>query len=130
MIGEDSPQGAVICIDAVSGAAIWRKASADELGVDIRRKTFPGIMSIKVDARDNTYAVALRSIRHPSGKMDYSARVYRFDPRGKVTLVPHEHNIDVWVSWCAVTLDGGTIAFATSDYTPGSERRFPDNIYA
>ena len=130
LVGENSQQGAVICIDAVSGAEIWRKASADELGVDIRRKTFPGIMSIKVDARDNIYAVALRSIRHPSGKTDYSARVYRFDPRGKVTLVPREHNIDVWVSWCAVTLDGGTVAFATSDYTPGPERRFQDNIFA
>ena len=130
LVGENSQQGAVICIDAVSGAEIWRKASADELGVDIRRKTFPGIMSIKVDARDNIYAVALRSIRHPSGKTDYSARVYRFDPRGKVTLVPREHNIDVWVSWCAVTLDGDTVAFATSDYTPGPERRFQDNIFA
>ena len=129
-VGENSQQGAVICIDAVTGAEIWRKASADELGVDIRRKTFPGIMSIRVDDQDNAYAVALRSIRHPSGKTDYSARVYRLDPQGKVALFPREQNIDVWVSWCALTPDGGTVAFATSDYTPGPERRFQDNIYA
>jgi outer membrane protein assembly factor BamB len=130
LVGENSQQGAVICIDARNGAEIWRKASADELGVDIRRKTFPGIMSIKVDAQDNVYAVALRSIRYPSGKTDYSARVYRFAPHGTVTLFPREQNIDVWVSWCGVTPDGDTVAFATSDYTPGPERRFHDNIYA
>ena len=130
LVGENSQQGAVICIDALSGAEIWRKASADELGVDIRQKTFPGIMSIKVDAQDNAYAVALRSIRFPSGRTDYFARVYRFDSQGRVTMFPREHNIDVWVSWCGVTPDGNTVAFATSDYTPGPERRFQDNFYA
>jgi len=130
LVGENSQQGAVICIDVATGAERWRKASVDELGVDIRQKTFPGIMSIKIDAQDNAYAVALRSIRHPSGKTDYFARIYRFDTQGTVELFPRDQNIDVWVSWCAVTPDGGTVAFATSDYTPGPERRFQDNIYA
>jgi len=62
LVGENSQQGAVICIDVATGAERWRKASVDELGVDIRQKTFPGIMSIKIDAQDNAYAVALRSI--------------------------------------------------------------------
>lgn len=130
LVGENSQQGAVICIDAATGAERWRKASVDELGVDIRQKTYPGIMSIKIDAQDNAYAVALRSIRFPSGKTDYFARIYRFDPQGTVTLFPRDQNIDVWVSWCGVTPDGGTVAFATSDYTPGPERRFQDNFYA
>ncbi len=129
-VGENSQQGAVTCLDAASGSERWRKASVDELGVDIRQKTFPGIMSISVDGVGNAYAVALRSIRFPNGKTEYFARIYRFDAQGTITLVPRDHNIDVWVSWCDVNEAGTALFFATSDYTPGPERRFQDNIYA
>lgn len=129
-VGENSQQGAFICIDAATGAERWRKASASELGVDIRQKTFPGIMSIAVDGVGNAYAVALRSVRFPNGKTEYSARLYKFDEQGKMTLFPRDRNIDVWVSWCDVDEAGRTLVFGTADYTPVPGRRFPENIYA
>ena len=130
LVGENSQQGSILCLETASGIERWRKSSVDELGVDIRQRTFPGIMSINVDARGNSYAVALRSIRFPHGKTQYSARVYKFDPQGIMTLFPHDHNIDVWVSWCDVDESGSTLVFGTSDYTPQPGRRFMDNIYA
>lgn len=129
-VGENSQQGAVICIDAATGSERWRKASVDELGVDIRQKTFPGIMSITVDGVGNAYAVALRSIRFPNGKTEYFARIYKFDDQGVMTLFPRDQNLDVWVSWCDVDKSGTNLVFATSDYTPGPERKYKDNIYA
>ena len=128
-VGENSQQGSVICIDAATGSERWRKASVDELGVDIRQKTFPGIMSITVDGVGNAYAVALRSIRFASGKTEYFARVYKFDAQGAVTQFPREHNLDVWVSWCDVDEAGTILAIGTSDYTPGPERKYKDNLY-
>jgi outer membrane protein assembly factor BamB len=129
-VGENSQQGAVICIDTATGSELWRKASADELSVDIRQKTFPGIMSITVDGVGNAYAVALRSIRFPGGKTEYFARIYKFDAQGIVMQFPRDHNLDVWVSWCDVDEAGTTLAFGTSDYTPGPERKYKDNVYA
>lgn len=130
IVGENSQQGAIICLETATGTERWRKASVEELGVDIRQRTYPGIMSIHADGAGNVYAVALRSIRRPSGKTYYFARVYKFDSHGAMTLFPRDHNIDVWVSWCDVDEAGDTVAFATSDYTPGPERKFQDNIYA
>ena len=128
-VGENSQQGAVICIDATTGSELWRKSSVDELGVDIRQKTFPGIMSITVDGVGNAYAVALRSIRFSSGKTEYFARIYKFDDKGVVMQFPRDHNLDVWVSWCDVDEAGTTLTFGTSDYTPGPERKYKDNVY-
>ena len=129
LIGENSQQGAVFCLDANSGSEKWRRNSVEELGVDIRQKTFPGIMSISLDDAGNAYAVALRSIRFPNGQTDYFARIYRFDAQGQVELFPRDHNLDVWVSWCDIDPVGNNLVFSTSDYTPGPDRKYKDNIY-
>lgn len=129
LIGENSQQGAVVCVDAGTGNEKWRRNSVDELGVDIRQKTFPGIMSIAMDDSGNAYAVALRSLRFPSGKTDYFSRIYRFDAQGRVALFPRDHNLDVWVSWCGIDPTGNWLTFGTSDYTPGPYRKYKDNIY-
>ncbi len=129
-IGENSQQGAVICVDAASGAERWRRASAEELGVDIRQKTFPGIMYMTDDAKGNLYAVALRSVRQAGGQTEYFSRIYRFDPQGNVELLPRDQNMDVWVSCISVDEAGRELVFATSDYAPGRARRYAHNIYA
>ena len=129
LIGENSQQGAVICVDAMTGGEKWRRNSVEELGVDLRQKTFPGIMSIAMDNDGNAYAVGLRSIRFPNGQTDYFARIYRFDATGRVELFPRDHNLDVWVSWSDIDPTGALLVFGTSDYTPGPYRRYQDNIY-
>ncbi len=129
LIGENSQQGAVFCLDANTGSEKWRRSSVEELGVDIRQKTFPGIMSISLDEAGNAYAVALRSVRFPNGQTDYFARIYKFDAQGQVELFPRDHNLDVWVSWCDVDPAGNNLVFGTSDYTPGPYRQYKDNIY-
>jgi hypothetical protein len=116
-------------VDAATGGEKWRRHSVDELGVDLRQKTFPGIMSIAMDGSGNSYAVALRSIRFPNGQTDYFARIYKFDADGRVELFPRDHNLDVWVSWCDIDPSGNLLVFATSDYTPGPYRRYQNNIY-
>ena len=129
LIGETSQQGAIICVDAATGGEKWRRQSVDELGVDLRQKTFPGIMSIAMDDSGNAYAVALRSLRFPNGQTDYFARIYKIDTAGKVELFPRDHNLDVWVSWCDIDSTGKLLVFGTSDYTPGPYRRYQNNIY-
>ena len=129
-VGENSQQGAIICVDAASGAERWRRASAEELGVDIRQKTFPGIMSMTSDAAGNLYAVALRSIRYAGGRTEYFSRIYRIDPQGQVELLPREHNMDLWVSGASVDEAGKILIFGTSDYAPGPKRRYRHNMYA
>lgn len=128
-LGENSQQGSFIAVDTQTGAELWRKNSSEELGMDIRQRTFPGIMSIVVDEQGNAFAAALRSIRYPSGKTEYFARVYRVDPSGVVQKIPRDHNLDVWVSWCDVDPAGEMLVFGTSDYTPGPQRQYQDNIY-
>jgi hypothetical protein len=129
VIGENSQQGAVFCLDANTGTEKWRRNSVEELGVDIRQKTFPGIMSVTMDDAGNAYAVALRSIRSPNGQTEYFARIYKINNEGGVELFPRNHNLDVWVSWCDIDPSGNHMVFSTSDYTPGPDRKYKENIY-
>ncbi|BBB91886.1 MAG TPA: PQQ-binding-like beta-propeller repeat protein [Methylomusa anaerophila] len=129
-IGETSPQGALICVDVASGAELWHRDSAGELGVDIRQKTLPGTVFVAGDAQGNVYAVGQRYIRQPDGSNQYYSRIYKLDKSGGLTaMFPPDHNIDTWVSWIGVDDGGKRIAFGTANYDTSRVYRYRDNIY-
>lgn len=130
LIGESSPDGLLVCLDRSDGRELWRYSSAGELGVDIKNKTFPGIVAIRTDDAGRIYAVGQRYIRYPDGRYDYRGRLYKFDPSGeRLGLFPDDHNLDAWVSWLSVDAKGEKLVFGTANWDMGGVSRYADSLY-
>ena len=130
LVGETSQQGALILFDARDGRELWRHASAPELGVNIREKTYPGIVAVKTDSLGGIYAVGLRYIRHPDGINEYRGRVYKFSPQGeRLAMFPGDHNLDGWVNWLSVDTKGEKLVFGTANWDEGRSWVYSDTMY-
>lgn len=128
-IGENSPQGYLFSLAAKDGRELWRQASVNELGANIKEKTFPGVVAVKTDANGMIYAVAQRYIRQPDGRNEYIGRIYKFTPEGEqVGLFPRDHNLDAWVSWISVDAAGERAYFATANYDI-AKYKYDRNVY-
>lgn len=130
LIGDTSPQGALLCWNTIDGTEIWRRNSVQELGVDIKDKTYPGIAYITTDEQGNIYAVASRSIRNADNSSEYRGRIYKFDQRGKALgLFPADHNIDASVCWLTVDQAGEKVVFGTANWDLTSIKEYAESIY-
>lgn len=128
-VGETSQQGSLICFDALTGKERWRRESAIELGVNIKEKTYPGIVSIAVDDQDNVYAVGQRYIRNQDNS-EYYGRIYKYDADGnRLEVFPVNENIDAWVSWISADDTGKHLVFGTANWDLGKTSKYKDNIY-
>ena len=117
LVGETSQQGWLISLDSRDGREQWRQASVNELGVNIKEKTFPGMVAIRTDAAGMIYAVAQRYIKHPDGRNEYAGRIYKYTAAGQKTgMFPGDRNLDCWVSWLGVDDAGGKVVFATANF--------------
>ncbi|SDE11654.1 WD40 repeat domain-containing protein [Sporomusa acidovorans] len=117
LVGETSQQGCLISLNSKDGHVQWRQSSAVELGVDIKEKTYPGVVAVRTDAAGMIYAVAQRYIKHADGRNEYVGRIYKFTPAGeRIEIFPGDHNFDAWVSWIAVDAAGQKIAFAAANF--------------
>ncbi len=130
LIGESSPDGFLVCLDRKDGRELWRQSSVGELGVNIKDKTFPGIVAIRTDEAGRIYAVGQRYIRYPDGRYDYRGRIYKFDPSGqRLGMFPGDHNLDAWVSWISVDDKGEKLTFGTANWDMGGISRYTDSLY-
>lgn len=117
LVGESSQQGCLICLSVKDGSELWRQASVQELGVNIKEKTYPGIVAIRTDASGMIYAVAQRYIKHSDGRSEYMGRIYKFSAAGeRVGMFPSDHNLDCWVNWLSVDAAGERVGFATANF--------------
>ncbi|MDU4960803.1 MAG: PQQ-binding-like beta-propeller repeat protein [Sporomusaceae bacterium] len=123
LAGETSQQGGLLCLDVKDGRELWRHSSVDELGVDIKRKTYPGIVAIRSGGNGEVYAVGLRYIRHADGNSEYRGRVYKYSLTGeRLALFPADHNIDTWVNWLGVDKQAARVVFGTANWSEGVSR--------
>jgi outer membrane protein assembly factor BamB len=130
LIGETSQQGYLLCFDTQNGQEMWRQGSVDELGVDIKEKTYPGMVSVKTDKEGHIYAVGQRYIKYADGHNEYRGRIYKFDERGKrLATFPEDHNFDAWVSWVSVDDKGDKVVFGTANWDAVKTNRYTDNMY-
>lgn len=130
LLGETSQQGYLLCFDTVSGREVWRQASAGELGVDIKDKTYPGIVAIKTDAQGHIYAVGQRYIRYADGRNEYRGRIYKLDEQGnRLAVFPEDHNLDAWVSWVSVDERGTKAVFGTANWDTAKTSLYTGTIY-
>lgn len=128
-VGESSQQGWLFCLRVKDGSEVWRYASVEELGVDIKEKTYPGMVAVRTDASGMVYAVAQRYIKYADGHNEYRGRIYRFTPDGKrVGMFPAKENLDCWASWISVDAAGQHAAFATANFDVANYR-YDQNIY-
>ena len=129
LVGETSQQGWLFSLRVKDGSEQWRQASVRELGVNIKEKTYPGIVAIRTDAAGMIYAVAQRYIKHADGHNEYVGRIYKFTTDGKrVESFPGDHNLDSWVSWISVAAAGDKAAFATANFDV-AKYKYDQNIY-
>lgn len=129
LVGETSQQGCLFLFDAKSGQEIWRQSTAIELEVNIREKTYPGVVSIRTDRKGDIYAVGLRYIRHADGHNEYRGRIYKFDRTGRrLGMFPSDHNFDSWVNWMSVDDAGEKLVFGTANWDEG-EWTYSDTMY-
>ncbi len=128
-IGEISQSGALICVDAATGKEIWRKASAEELGAELRQKNFPSIRYITADEAGNGYAVATRN-RYVNGRIESFSRIYRFDKQGQIEMLPRDHNRDDRIVWLSVDKLGTVLTFGTFNGSPEIPHRYAHVLYA
>ncbi len=130
LVGESSPEGALLCWNVADGTEVWRQVSGQELGVDIKGKTYPGIVYITTDSNGNIYAVASRYIRKADNNSEYHGRIYKFDQSGKVVgMFPDNHNIDASLSWLSVDQAGEKVVFGTANWDVTGSKSYGDNIY-
>ncbi len=130
LIGESSQQGYLLCLDAATGTEKWRQASVGELGVEIKEKTYPGIVAIRTDETGRIFAVGQRYIRFADGRNEYRGRIYQFDETGKrLAVFPRDHNLDAWVSWVSVDRQGKRAVFGTANWDAVQTNRYVDNMY-
>lgn len=130
LVGETSQQGALIAFDVREGREIWRQSSAPELEVNIKEKTYPGIVAVKTDNLGNIYAAGLRYIRYPDGINEYRGRIYKFSPQGeRLAVFPRENNLDGWVNWLSVDQKGEKLVFGTANWDEGRSWVYSDTMY-
>lgn len=129
LVGDTSQQGCLFSLDVTDGKELWRQASVNELGVDIREKTFPGMVAIRTDSAGMIYAVAQRYIKHPDGRNQYVGRIYKYTHDGrKAGAFPSDQNLDCWVSWLGVDDDGGRVVFSTANFDM-AKYTYDQNVY-
>jgi outer membrane protein assembly factor BamB len=130
LIGETSQEGWLLCLDVHDGREIWRRASVNELGVGIKDKTYPGIVSIKTDQSGKIYAAGLRYIRFSDGHNEYKSRIYQFDADGnRLAMFPEQENMDAWAGWVSVDEAGDRVYFGTANWDNRKVLKYTDILY-
>lgn len=130
LIGENSPRGSLLCLNAMSGRELWRVDTEKELGINLSQKIYPAILHITLDDAGNTYAVGMRYEINSLRNREYISRIYKVNPEGKVTwLFPEDHSIDAWIGSLSVTPRGDRIVFGTANYYPRARLNYKDQLY-
>ncbi|MDR1702561.1 MAG: PQQ-binding-like beta-propeller repeat protein [Sporomusaceae bacterium] len=129
-VGEASPEGSLLCLDAKTGRTLWRYAAAPAIGVDLKRKSLPAIVKIEV-REGKVYALAMRyGSRADTGKENYYySKIFCFDSAGNPIWAFPADYMDAWVNWLSVDEIGGQVVFGTANYAE-TVRAYTKNIYA
>lgn len=130
LVGEISQQGGLLCFEVQGGREVWRQSSVAELDVDIKGKTYPGIVSIRATDKGVTYAIGLRYIRHADGGNEYRGRLYKYDENGRrLAMFPEKDNIDAWINFMSADKNAERVVFGTANWNEGATWNYDDTMY-
>ena len=132
-VGEQSPDGYLYCLDALTGEEIWKYRLADDIetsrpGRDDDRYAiykFPGVYRLKVLPGGDVVVVGTHGWDR-GGRRVYRCMVYRFDGvTGEVKWRwPSDRPLPYSITWFDVSAGGEKLLLLTSAWRP-SERTDP-----
>lgn len=129
-IGEQSPSGNIYAINASTGEVEWTYATANVVGADLKRRSYPSVMRIQMDETGNYYAATFRYARINGELSEYAGRICSLTSEGKERwLFPQTEPMDAWVSWFAVDKTGENLVFATANFESTATIRYQANLY-
>ena len=128
-VGENSVEGNLYCFDINSGQERWKTSSAKDIGADIRRKSYPGIVRIVTDKKARVYALAQRHEKVDGGQNVYRGKIYCLTQQGRQAWEFPVVPMDAWVNWMSVDDAGQLLTFGTANFEPETHYRFDKNIY-
>lgn len=129
-VGETSADGTLYCLDAASGRERWKNGLAAALGVDLRRKSHPGIIRILTDQAGRIFVLTQRYDRAASGESLYFAKIFCVNPEGRALWrYPAAEAMDAWVNWMSADRQGRRIVFGTANFDTDRHYRYNKNVY-
>jgi len=134
-VGEQSPDGYLYCLDAMTGREVWKYRLADDIGTSRPEREndryavyrFPGVYQLKVLPGGDLLAAGTHGWNR-EGRRLYRCMVYRFDGRtGRVKWRwPVAGPLPYSLTWFDVSAEGEKLLLLTSTWRP-PERT--DSIY-
>lgn len=129
-VGETSAEGGLYCLEAATGREKWRSGLARELGVDLKRRNYPGIIRIITDKTGRIYALAQRYDRSAGGESLYYGKIFCLSPSGReIWKYPAGEPMDAWVNWMSGDDRGGRVVFGTANFDVDRQYRYAGNVY-
>lgn len=129
-VGETSADGSLFCLDAASGRERWENGLAAGLGVDLRRKSHPGVIRLLTDQSGRIFALTQRYDRTAAGESVYRAKIFCVSPEGaEIWQYPATEAMDAWVNWMGADAQGRRIVFGTANFDTDRRYRYDKNIY-
>lgn len=129
-VGETSADGSMYCLDAASGRERWKSRPAAVLGVDLKRKSHPGVIRIITAQDGRVFVLTQRYDRTASGESLYFAKIFCFSPEGReLWRYPAAEAMDAWVNWMSADRQGRLIVFGTANFDGEHRYRYGKNAY-
>ena len=129
-VGETSADGSMYCLDAASGRERWKNRPAAVLGVDLKRKSHPGVIRIITAEDGRVFVLTQRYDRAANGESLYFARIFCVSAEGReIWRYPAAENMDAWVNWMSIDKQGGRIVFGTANFDGEHYYRYGKNVY-
>ncbi len=129
-VGETSADGSLYCLDAASGRERWKNSVAAGLGVDLKRKSHPGVIRLLADRTGRVFALGQRYDRTAAGESVYRGQIFCLSPEGaELWRFPAAGAMDAWVNWMGADEQGRRIVFGTANFDTERRYRYDKNIY-
>lgn len=129
-VSEQSPDGQVFAINAINGNIVWKFATKNLVGSEPKKRSYPSVVHLELDEKDNVYVVAYRFLMNQDGERGYNSKVVSFTKNGKMNWeFPKKGTMDTWVNWCDSSDSENKLVFSTSSYEEGKGLEYPDLLY-
>lgn len=116
-VGESSPEGNLFCLDSQTGSLLWQVRTVDDIGVDLKQRSFPAVVKLIV-RQGYVYVLAMRHQALGRGVSEYHSKFYCFDTSGQPQWVfPTIDSLDAWVNWFSVDDAAKQLVFGTANYS-------------
>ena len=129
-IGEQSPSGQLFALNVETGDMLWKYESAEVVGADIAKHSYPSVVHISVDNEDKVFINAYRFVMFQDGSRGYNARTVAFNKKGEILWkYPKEEVLDSWITWCDANGADNRIVVSTSAYEFRPNMKYKDTLY-